>query len=209
MRKRRGTPIPAAVQDAALKIITFAWRNFSDVSDEPKHLRNRILEIFEATRESPGEPYEQDFLVQYLIKNPGRSVDIHNTFKGKRRLSNFRKMLESEYTVCFGIKDYYMKSLRQFEERIVYLRKTPKSSLTTINNHLKDRPPDALSIAVCFIPLPFVAISVKLFSGYGLCIIMLPVAIVFLLYRSHFKKLKFYRNLEAKIKANMELNNKH
>ena len=102
------------------------------MNQETPNIRERLLAIFEVVRETPGAAFEAEHLVQYLIDNPERRIELHNTFKGKRRFFRFMRTIEEEYTICFSLKDNDLTSLEQWVDRVNYLCFTPKSSLTTI-----------------------------------------------------------------------------
>lgn len=166
-------------------------------------IKEQIKEAFESARETPGLPYDEKEMIWYLVANPTGPRSIHNSFKGKRRLSRFLKSLETKFTVCFSQKDWWhLKSLEQIEERMAYLLDTPKSSLGSIRNAVNARPPDMLALLIFFLSLPIVAIGIKSFGMAGLCVLIIPGVIVWRLFRWDRKEKEFYRDLEAKIKAN-------
>jgi hypothetical protein len=162
---------------------------------------DRILAIFESVREVPGTAYDAEYLVQYLIDNPERKIELHNTFKGKRRFSRFTRTLEEEYTICFSLKDDELTSLKQWVDRVTYLRSTPKSSLTTIANRMEERPPDLPALAIAVIFLPIVAIGWRLFGVSSLLLLALPITVIWLMYRSHWQELRFYSDMKEKIRS--------
>jgi hypothetical protein len=171
------------------------------MKEEVPDVCDRILAIFESVREVPGAAYDTEFLVQYLIDNPERKIELHNTFKGKRRLSRFTRTLEEEFTICFSLKDDELTSLKQWVDRVTYLRSTPKSSLTTIANRMKERPPDMAALAISVIFLPIVAIGWRLFGVASLLLLALPIAGIWLMYRSHWQELGFYSDMKEKIRS--------
>jgi hypothetical protein len=171
------------------------------MNEESPNVCERILAIFESVREVPGAAYDAEYLVQYLINNPERKIELHNTFKGKRKFNRFMRTIEGEYTICFSLKDHELVSLRQWVDRVTYLRSTPKSSLATIANRMKDRPPDMLALAIAVVSFPVVAIGYRLFGVSILLVLVLPIAVTWLLYRSHWQELRFYSEMQEKIRS--------
>lgn len=174
---------------------------------ESKNIKEKIIAVFEATRELPGESYDENSIVLYLVENPTGYGSIHNTFKGKRRLSKFLKAIESEFLICFSLKDWEaLVSLDQIEKRINYLLATPKSSITTIRNRLKDGPPDMLALVVCILCLPIIGIFFKLFGVKGLASLIIPTILVLLIYHHfYWKEQRYYKELKNKIEANQSI----
>lgn len=166
-------------------------------------IREQIKSAFEAARQKPGSQYDENELVWHLVSPPNGSNGIHNTFRGKRLLARFLNRLESDFTICFSLKDWEsLRTLSQIEERVSYLLNTPKSSLASIRNILSARPPDMLMLLVAFIFIPVIALFFKLFGATSLMILIVPVSIFFLLAKSDRDNKRFYRELETKIKAN-------
>ncbi len=171
------------------------------MNEENPNVCERILAIFESVREVPEAAYDAEYLVQYLINNPERKIELHNTFKGKRRFNRFKRTIEGEYTICFSLKDDELASLRQWVDRVTYLRSTPKSSLTAIANRMKERPPDMLALAIAVVFFPVVAIGYRLFGVSGLLLLVLPVSVIWLMYRSHWQESRFYSDMKEKIRS--------
>jgi hypothetical protein len=165
-------------------------------------IREQIKEAFEASRESPGSPYEESEIIWHLVSDPKGPAGIHNTFKGKRRLSEFLMAIEAKFAVCFSLKDWEsLKSLNQIEDRIAYLLDTPKSSLGSIRNILKARPPDMLVLLVFILSAPLVALAAKVLGVLGLAVLLLPIFLAAKMFQSDRKNKDFYRDLEARIRA--------
>jgi hypothetical protein len=169
------------------------------MNEEVPDAHERILEIFESVREVPGAPFDAEHLVQYLIDNPDRRIELHDTFKGKRRFFRFMRTIEEEYTICFSLKDDELKSLGQWVDRVTYLRSTPKSSLTTIANRMKEPPPYIPALVVAVVFLIGVAFGWRLFSAYSLFLLVVPITVIIFLYRSHWQELRFYSDMKEKI----------
>ncbi len=169
------------------------------MNQETPNIRERLLAIFEVVRETPGAAFEAEHLVQYLIDNPERRIELHNTFKGKRRFFRFMRTIEEEYTICFSLKDNDLTSLEQWVDRVNYLCSTPKSSLTTIANQLKEPPPVIPSLIVAVVFLIVVAFCWKLIAAYSLLLLVLPLAVIWFMYRSHRQELRFYSDMKERI----------
>ena len=166
-------------------------------------IRDTVLEIFEICRETPGKAYDPKELIFHLVENPTGYGSIHNTFKGKRRLNRFLKEIELIYKIGFSLKDREsLKSLADVVDRITYLQKTPKSSLTSIQNTLRQRPPVNLAIAIFVVSLPIVGLSLKIFGILGLVFFIIPGALLITIFKIHRNEIRFYTDLKQQIEAN-------
>lgn len=175
------------------------------MNQHAEQIREEIRAAFEASRESPGDPYDEDEIVWHLVANPEGPASIHNTFKGKRRLVRFLRGIEAKFSVCFSMKDWEsLKSLDQIEERLVYLLDTPRSSLASIRHILEARPPDMLAVVVLVLSVPVTAILVKLFGVMALSVLIVPTAVIAKLFQMDRSTKNFYRAIEATIRANSE-----
>ena len=176
------------------------------MNPRPEQIREEIKAAFEASRESPGEPYDEGEFIWFLVSSPLGPDSIHNTFKGKRRLSMFLRRVEAKFSVCFSVNDWEtLKSLTQVEERLVYLLRTPRSSLASIRNILMARPPDMLALVILFLSLPVVGISVKLFGVVGCSVLIVPAAAIAKVLQADRRTKRFYRAIEATIRASRAL----
>lgn len=166
-----------------------------------EQIREQIKTAFEAARETPGAAFEEHNLVWYLIAKPDGGNGIHNSGKGKRRLRTFLQALESHYSICFSVKDWWhLRSLDQIEERTAFLLSSTQSSLASIRNTLKDQP-DMLRLLLVFIFLPPTALAFKFLGIPGLLLLIVPMVLVLALNRWDENRKDFYRAIEAKIKA--------
>ena len=173
------------------------------MSEHPEQIREEIKAAFEASRESPGDSYDEGKIIWHLVADPEGSASIHNTFKGKRRLARFLRRIEAKFSVCFSMKDWEsLKGLDQIQERLVYLLDTPKSSLASIRNIVEARPPEMLAVVVFLLSVPVTAILVKLFGVVALAVLIVPTAVIAKLFQMDRSTKKFYRALEATIRAN-------
>ena len=169
-------------------------------------IREQIKSAFEASRQKPGAPYDENEIIWNLRWPPNGADGTHNTFRGKRLLSRFLNRLESDFTICFSLKDWEsFKTLSQIEERISYLLITPKSSLSSIRNILGSRPPDMLMVLVALIFMPVIGVSLRLFGVAGLVMLAIPASIILLLAKADRDHKRFYREIEIRIKANKRM----
>jgi len=176
------------------------------VNQHPEQIRDEIKAAFEASRESPGDPYKEGEIIWHLVANPEGRASIHDTFKGKRRLARFLRGIEAKFSVCFSLKDWEsLKSLDQIQERLVYLLNTPRSSLASIRNILEAPRPDVQAVVVLILSAPVTAILVKLFGVVGLAVLIVPAAVIAKLFQMDRNWKNFYRAIEATIRANSEL----
>lgn len=169
---------------------------------EAEAIRRQILKAFEAARETPGAPYDETQLLWHLVAVPAGAKGIHNTGRGKKHLGRFLRALESHYSICFSLKDWeHLVSLEQIQKRTACLLATPKSSLGSIRHMLNERPPDMLAFLLVFLCLPPVVLACKFLGIWGLGLLVLPVGLVWALYRWDRNRRNFYRAIEAQIKA--------
>lgn len=163
-------------------------------------IRDRLLEVFELIRESPGCEYEPENFIHYLIANPGGRLNIHNSFKGKRFFVRFIERVQTVFAVCFSNNDLEtLKSLTKMTTRVAYLQATPKSSLTVISNRLKTPFNFNIVLLIAFISFPLIAILLKLFSLIGLAGLVVPLLLIFLIIRMHRRDRAYHEQLRELI----------
>ena len=84
------------------------WRGIVSSSDSSVlDIRDRLLSIFEQTRQSPGARYEPERLLAFLTEPPepkGRRVA--DTFAGRRRFVRFMNAVQLHTGVCFTLEDW-------------------------------------------------------------------------------------------------------
>jgi hypothetical protein len=74
-----------------------------------------------------------------LIQNSEGKRDIHKSFKGKQCFVRFIWAVEKKFGICFSNKDWdTIRDLSKLTERLTILMKTPRSTLTVINNRPKE-----------------------------------------------------------------------
>jgi hypothetical protein len=170
------------------------------------NIRKRLLEVFESMRESPGSDFEPERLIHYLIENPKGNLNVHNSFKGKRYFVKFKQQVETTFAVCFSNNDLEtLLGITTMTERVDYLQRTPKSSLTVISNRLREPFNPNMSIFILVIFLPVIGFLFKTFSFFGLVVLALPVLLILLLIRSHHQERIHYQTLRDQItKASAE-----
>jgi hypothetical protein len=65
----------------------------STTDADKSDIRERLLEVFEAVRELPGSDFEPERFIHYLVANPKGTLNVHNSFKGKRYFVKFIQQL--------------------------------------------------------------------------------------------------------------------
>lgn len=67
----------------------------------------RVLQIFEASRQTPGTPYEPERLLAFLTDPPtDRGRMVRDTFSGRRRFVKFMEALQLELGICFTKEEW-------------------------------------------------------------------------------------------------------
>jgi hypothetical protein len=70
-------------------------------------IRNRLLSIFEQTRQAPGAPYEPERLLAFLTEPPApKGRRVADTFTGRRRFVRFMNTIQLETGVCFTLQEW-------------------------------------------------------------------------------------------------------
>jgi hypothetical protein len=97
--------------------------------------RQRILELFEKHRASPGAEFREEHFFDFLLANPSGKGAVHNSFRGLRRFNRFINELQYEFGVCFSLKDFESTcSVDRLVERIAELQRSRRGSLLSLKN---------------------------------------------------------------------------
>lgn len=161
-------------------------RSMPDDNAARELIRERLLEVFESTRESPGSGFEPESFIHYLITNRDGSLNVRNSFKGKRYFVKFMRRVEITFAVCFSNDDLEsLNGITKMTDRVAYLQCTPKSSLTVISNRLKEPFNFNIVIFALVLSFPLGAMLFKLFSYPGLMGLTLPFLLVMLVVYDH------------------------
>lgn len=100
-----------------------AWANLCMSAE----VRDRIVELFERHRETPGAPYDERRFLEFLRAEPACGGELH-----------FIEEVQLEFAVCFSTKDWESTySLDQFAARGAKLQHSPRGSLRSLRNQLK------------------------------------------------------------------------
>lgn len=100
--------------------------------------RNRILELFEKHRAAPGEPYDEDHFLDFLLARPKRKGALYDSFRGLRRFNSFVDDVQYEFAVCLSLADREANyPLDEFVSRVLELQKSRRGSLKSLDNQAK------------------------------------------------------------------------
>jgi hypothetical protein len=100
--------------------------------------RDRILELFEKHRVTPGAQYDDDHFLDFLLESPKQKRVVYNSFRGLRRFNAFLDEVQYEFAVCFSMKDRDANyPVDKFVNRVQELQKSRRSSLKSLNNQFK------------------------------------------------------------------------
>lgn len=155
-------------------------------------IKDRVVDLFEESRESEAEPYQEDNFLQFLIKQNGKSID--DSFKGKKYKISFLEKVQMEFGVCFPESAYEKTwSLPDFITCIETRRKAQAINLEMAQKRLNQskKSDSNLLIFMNVLLLPLASISYYLLA--------LPVlANAFLLWHKY-QHIQYYKKLMDKI----------
>lgn len=105
------------------------------------HIRNRVIQLFEMHRATPGAPFDESHFLDFLLADPKAKGAIRNSFRGLRRFNLFLDEVQLELGVCFSIRDREANyPLDKFVARTLQLQQSRRSSLTSLQNQMKAGP---------------------------------------------------------------------
>ena len=160
-------------------------------SDVASH-KDRILEIFERHRASPGSPFPEEGFLNYLLAEPKGREAVRNSFPGLRRFNAFVEAVQLEFGVCFSLKDLEANySLPRFVERVEDLERSPRGSLASLENQSRAGPGWSILVAGNFI-LAVLAIWLRA-SAVGLGVVLLVAIAANLAFLELHRRAKAYR----------------
>lgn len=164
-------------------------------------VRQRILELFEKHRATPGAPFEEAHFLDFLLPDPQQKRAVYNSFRGLRRLNALLDELQEEFTICLSIADRTDNlSLTKLVDRVQQLEKSPRGSLASLNNRVAAGPGwkvlfvADLLIAVLVMAVRHWPIGLGLVAGLALL-----VNGAFL--RMHFRDRAYHARLKQKIES--------
>lgn len=104
-------------------------------------VRQRILELFEKHRATPGAPFEEAHFLDFLLAQPAQKRAVYDSFHGLRRLNAFLDEVQEEFKVCLSIADRTDNlSLPKLVDRVQQLEQSPRGSLASLNNRVAAGP---------------------------------------------------------------------
>lgn len=162
-------------------------------------VRQRILDLFEKHRATPGAPFEEAHFLDFLLPNPAQKRAVYDSFRGLRRLNAFLDDVQDDFTVCLSIADRTDNlSLTKLVDRVQQLEQSPRGSLASLKNRVAAGPGWKVLIVADLL----IALLVMMFRhspiGLGLvAVVALLVNGAFL--RMHFRDRAYHARLRQKI----------
>ena len=103
------------------------------------HARKVVVDLFEAARETPGEPYEPERFLAYLTSPPPKGRRVADTFRGRRRLVRFMESVQMELGVCFTNADWeHGFALEEFVQLLVEKANNPAQAHRLAQRRLRE-----------------------------------------------------------------------
>ncbi|MBV6418121.1 MAG: hypothetical protein CMLOHMNK_02905 [Steroidobacteraceae bacterium] len=134
-------------------------------------LREKIVALFERHRVSPGDAFDPEHFLDFLIASPRAGRAVYNQFSGLRRFNRFIDAVQLECAVCFSRKDRDANySLDKFVDRIEELQRSPRGSLASLRNQIKVGPEVNFVLFVNLILLS--ALVAIRHNFWGLCFVV-------------------------------------
>jgi len=107
-------------------------------TESPANVRERVLQIFEKYRATPGASYEESRFLDFLLAAPKRKRAVYDSFGGLRRFNRFLDEIQYEFAICFSLKDREANySLDAFVHRVMELQQSRRGSLASIDRQAK------------------------------------------------------------------------
>jgi hypothetical protein len=161
-------------------------------------VRDRIMQIFEETRQTPGAPVPEPHFMEGLVR-PGRA-SLDNSFRGKSRKVRFLDAVEREFAICLLDADREKRwKLEDFAQHVEDLSaKTALNIKRTTLRLEKARAPEVVPLAICLAiaaPVAWAAPSFwKLFA-------LVPCAVCLQILRLRARDISHCKALLAKLGA--------
>ena len=100
--------------------------------------RDRVVELFEKHRATPGAPYEGDHFLDFLLAEPKGKRAVYNSFRGLRRFNAFLDEVQYEFAVCFSLEDRETSyPLEKFVARVLELQESHRGSLKSLDHQAR------------------------------------------------------------------------
>ena len=122
-------------------------------------VRLRLLTIFGECRQKPDARFDELRFLNYLTEPPTEDGQVKSSFAGNRRFVRFINNVQTEFSVCFSMKDWETNfSIDRFIDRIQYLRGRPDGSLRSLKNAMAQSSLNAV-ITINILLVSFLALS--------------------------------------------------
>lgn len=147
--------------------------------------RQRILELFEKHRASPGAEFREEHFLDFLLANPSGKGAVHNSFRGLRRFNRFINEVQYEFGVCFSLTDFESTySVDRLVERITELQRSRRGSLQSLKNQGRAGAGWGVVVVVDFVILAFAAVGMhrNLWIAIPLVVIAIAVTLAFFVF---------------------------
>lgn len=148
----------------------------------PDEVKKKILELFEKHRKHPGEKWDENHFIDYLIPQPKNKGAFRNGFSSLRRFNAFWNDIQLEFKVCFSLGDRDKNfSLDQFTNRVIELTQSKKSSVAALKHQMKYGFEWNIFIfgnLVLFIPLPFLNKFTYILYAYVVFIVFVNIMLI-------------------------------
>lgn len=170
--------------------------------------REKIIEIFEKHRKTPGAPVNEDRFLEFLLDPPR---NIRNSFGGLRRYNAFLRDVQMEYGVCFSHEDHEKKwPLEKFIKRVEEKMKNPAASKALATKLLKRERSSIMGGVMAaimlfalgsYLVMPLFAVLAGL-TGISLLMavpVVLWLILSALIFSLIFKSIQYHKRLKDKI----------
>ncbi|MFZ5724237.1 MAG: hypothetical protein ACOY33_11325 [Pseudomonadota bacterium] len=96
-------------------------------------VRNRLLELFEKHRATPGADFDENHFLDYLVASPAGRGAFRESFRGLRRYNAYLDEVQGDFAIHFSQGDREKNfTLEEFAERVEQLELSPQSSLSSL-----------------------------------------------------------------------------
>lgn len=168
---------------------------------DEKKIRAIVLKCFEATRQKPGAPYDDDNFLDALMADGRRLADLHKGLAGMRRLNAFYNKLQTACVVCF---EPYEKerdwTLDMLVERIADLKSDINMQRSLVKAYLNDAEHKLVTEPAKiggFVALPSFLVVWSIIGGWmeGALLFTLAALASYCVYLLQTKNVAYYRKL--------------
>lgn len=174
---------------------------------EEKAIRAAILRCFDAHREKPGEKFDEENFLGFLMAGGEGLQDVRNGFAGLKRLNAFYDDIQLECAVCLEANDADRNwSVQKLAERIASRKKNRSSQITLAKNRVEAAKGmllfEPLKFGI-FIILPAIFILWNFIGGWitGGVLFAIGFGVAFMIWRQQKKDLDYYKRLLEEIQS--------